>query len=546
MVSREPSRLNRMAEHSGANWLLRFVLLLGILVIGYAPSLDVPFYLDDYRTIEENPRLHDPTDLAAIWSFSPERFVASYTLAWNYAWHQSDVLGYHLVNAGIHLLTALALWALAAALIRSPALATSEQPWLAWVPFLAAALFLAHPLHTQAVTYIVQRYASLAALFYLGGMACYAWGRLRGSRGWFLAAVFCVLLALFSKQNALTVVAAIGLLEVLFFRQLGRSQRGVLFAVLAVALALLPWLLSLEPLDALTRENPDISRSAYFATQMGVLWRYIALFFVPVDLTFDYDIALAPGFFQADVLLPAAAHLALLIGALALWRRAPLVAFGVLFYYLAHLVESGPIPITDLAFEHRAYLPDAGLLIASLSLLAWAVSRWPAPVALLPITALLIATATWMTAERNRLWRDPIAFLRHETQMSPQKERVWTSLGKELMRRGRFVEALQALGTALNLGRTPDGLAVQPATLINAVMVLHYTRQHKKAFELAHLLPLGLLEPVERSRLHEVRGMALIDLQRPDLARKELTLALKYFANPKAKRALAQLEEKSP
>jgi tetratricopeptide (TPR) repeat protein len=232
----------------------------------------------------------------------------------------------------------------------------------------------------------------------------------------------------------------------------------------------------------------------------------------------------------------------LLIGALALWRRAPLAAFGILFYYLAHLVESGPIPITDLAFEHRAYLPDAGLIIAVVAVLGWASARFPVHLLLLPMSLLLIVAATALTFERNQLWRDPIAFLTHETEMSPEKERVWTSLGKELMRRGRFEEALKALGTALNLARTEDGLEVQPATLINAVMALHYTRQHKKAFQMARMLQVSILTPVERSRLFEVRGMALLDLKRPELARKELMQAIKNFPNANAEAGLAHAD----
>ena len=45
-----------------------------------------------------------------------------------------------------------------------------------------------------------------------------------------------------------------------------------------------------------------------------------------------------------------------LVACLRLVRTLPLVAFGVMFFYATHIVESGFIPIRDLAFEHRNYL----------------------------------------------------------------------------------------------------------------------------------------------------------------------------------------------
>ena len=57
------------------------------------------------------------------------------------------------------------------------------------------------------------------------------------------------------------------------------------------------------------------------------------------------------------------------------WRRRPVIAFGILFMYLAHAVESGIIPIPELAFEHRTYLPNLGLCLVAAWLLSVEVPR---------------------------------------------------------------------------------------------------------------------------------------------------------------------------
>ena len=46
------------------------------------------------------------------------------------------------------------------------------------IAFFTAMLFVSHPLATQSVTYIAQRFASLATLFYLLSVALYVQGRL--------------------------------------------------------------------------------------------------------------------------------------------------------------------------------------------------------------------------------------------------------------------------------------------------------------------------------------------------------------------------------
>jgi tetratricopeptide (TPR) repeat protein len=255
---------------------------------------------------------------------------------------------------------------------------------------------------------------------------------------------------------------------------------------------------------------------------------------LPTDQRLEYDIALVSDPFSPAVILAAGAHLVMLAGALLLWRRAPLVAFGILFFYLAHLVESSVFPITDLAFEHRTYLPNAGLAtLAALGLL-WLTAFANRDLATAAGAAVVLAALGWLTFERNRLWQDPIAFLQEDARLSPENERAWTSLGKELMRRQRFEEALQALGNALNLGRTEDGLEVGLPTLLNAVYALHYTGQHRKGFQLATLIPLDELSPLELSGLREVRGMAMAQLRRPKLARRELNRALEAYPNPSA------------
>jgi hypothetical protein len=531
------------------SWLQRGwlqVALIGLAVcVTYAITLDAPFYLDDYATITENLAIRHFSNLHTILNYTPERAFGFLTLAVDYQLHGAAPAGYHFTNILIHFLAGFAVWTLLTGLLRSPTAGRVDPDnKLRWLAFVVALIFVLHPLQTQAVTYVVQRYASLAALLYIGSLSCYTWGRLKSSAVLYAGAVILAALAFFTKQNTMTLPLAAVLVELIFFRALTHRQIALVLAsaVLGAVVVLLA-INNIDALDRVTRETTDITRSDYFATQAEVLWHYVRLFFAPFGLRMEYDIPLQSGFGNPLVLLALAGH-ALVIGfAFLLWGRMPFVAFGILFFYLAHAVESSVFPIRDLAFEHRMYLPLFGLATASSAGAMRLASRWAVPVparaAALSAVVLLLGT---LTVIRNEEWRHPLELLKADTQLSPKSERAWTSYAKELMRRGMFKEALPALAAALNLGRTKDGLEVAPQTLLNGILALYYTGQPRKAALLESWLPEDVLSPVERSRLHEVKGLWLLQTNRLDEARENLDLAAGLYPNGMADAGLAAIE----
>jgi len=430
--------------------------ILGIAVaLTYGHTLDAPFNFDGLGQIKANPVIRHLDDLRALWRYSPQRIVGFFSFALNYHFHQLDVAGYHLVNISIHLLAAGAMFWLLRGLLRSPA-ATSGVDGLqaVWLPLLAALLFAVHPLQTQAVTYIVQRFESLAALFYIGALACYVQARLEAIplRRWSfgVVAVLAAGLAFFTKQNSATLPLAILLVEVIFFTSSPRRAlvkvtitglaMTVIFVVLATIVRHSPP--SLADLDSLTRETRDISRWHYLATQLLVLFIYIKLFFLPWGLHPDYDLPLAESLLAWPVPLAAVLHLAVICLAAARVRRFPIPAFGILFYYLAHLVTSSIIPIRDVVFEHRTYLPNLGLGVAvAWSLLALAAKmRMPRRFAVV-IVCLLAILAT-LTVMRNNVWRDPLALWQDGAERAPDSPRVHLNLGNVLQERGDLTGAI--------------------------------------------------------------------------------------------------------
>ncbi len=434
-------------------------LLIALAIgIGYGHTLDVPFYLDDYLTIQSNPAVKG-FDLKRLWHEEPLRFLGYLSLALNYRIHDLELAGYHLVNIILHCLTALTLGELVRQLGKTPGWQGLSGPLSNWVPVGAVLLFALHPLQTQAVTYISQRFAVLAALFYLGALACYLRLRLarerRGRVMWGGCLGLVAALALLSKQNAATLPLAVLLVEVAGFPDSRYTARLCWLALsgLAAGLGLL-WAMNSLPefsgLDRFTRETDWFGRSQYLAAQVKILWWYLRLFFWPVGLRLDYAAHQPPAWSEPWVILSALGHLTVI--ALALWglKRTPLLAFGILFYYTAHLVESSIIPIRDLVFEHRTYLPNAGLALACAYGAVVALPRllpraaWVGP----GVLALVLSGLIGQTWHRNELWRDPIAFWEDNVRLEPLALRPRLELAREYFKAGRVEESL-ALGRQL-------------------------------------------------------------------------------------------------
>jgi hypothetical protein len=512
-------------------WVQLLVMALATLVC-YGHTLQAPFYLDDFSSIVENQVVQNWGGWRELWHYAPLRIVGYVSFAMNHHLGQFQVAGYHVTNIVIHFLSGCAVLALAKGLISTPAVRPLSSPGGAlWMPFLSGLLFLVHPLQTQAVTYIVQRLASLAALFYLSALACYVWARVSEQlwKRWLLIAgtVLFTGLAFFTKQNTFTLPLTMLLAELIFFQ--GGTKRifgflaiiamglGCLFVALAAFSGYDPF--SLKAMEALTRETTVISRSQYLATQMKVLWIYLRLFFFPVGLHLDHDVPLLNGLMSLETLPFIAGHIFVLILAIRARKKHPILAFGVLFYYLAHIVESSFIPIRDVLFEHRTYLPNAGLCLVTgwiaISILPTLVG-WLKPAAIaLPMVSIL-SVMTW---QRNQLWTDPVALWRDNATKTPNKYRVLDTYARQLLEAGRNQEAAQVLALTDRFEESDD---IQWPSAINHLIMLR--RQGKLEEALAAADQYLSKNPNPRIRSKILANKGNIYIEKRDLGKAEASL----------------------
>jgi tetratricopeptide (TPR) repeat protein len=400
-------------------WVAAAVIVAAGVVV-YANSLRGVFLFDDLRGIRDNPELRQVWPPWGFWTSVnyAGRPVLALTLAVNYAMGETEPWGYHAVNLAIHLLAGLTLFGVVRrtlreedcgsriadcgfrddgalrpnpqSAIRSPQLKGRTADGLA---FAVALLWTVHPLQTQAVTYVVQRGESLMGLFYL--LTLYAVVRAAavrsrlGGYAWSAGAVAACALGMATKQVMITAPLVVFLYDLIFLSVRpvpgrGRSadpprtgvaaslretlrRRGWLYLGLAATwLVVAPRILAIggfffDPSPP-GWARPLPTSWEYLRSQPGILAHYLSLAFWPRTLSLDYAWPVAE---TAREILPPAILVAALLGATlwALWRR-PAAAFLGLMFFLILAPTCSIVPMEDLAFEHRMYLPLAAVVAA--------------------------------------------------------------------------------------------------------------------------------------------------------------------------------------
>jgi len=368
-----------------------FVLLFFLVVLCYGGTFNAAWHLDDYHVIINNPHLHisnlQPKSLVKSFFAHPDqqsnpdtkfyRPFSCLTLAINWHFAKRSVVSYHVFNITIHFLTAFFLFLTVFDILKLPNMRDKYRGNEYFIALLTATFWAINPIQTQAVTYIVQRMASLATMFYILSLFFYIKGRTVSSpikRNFsFFGCLLSFLLGLASKENIMILPIALVLVEATFFQDLSHAKTkkillwvtvggGILVIVVGSLLFLHP-----NPISAILSgfENRSFSPLQRLMTQPRALVYYLSQIFYPVPtrLSIEHDIIISTSLLNPWTTLPS---IGLILGLIAfgLWkiRRMPILSFAILFFFLNHFIESTIISL-ELIFEHRNYLPSLFLFL---------------------------------------------------------------------------------------------------------------------------------------------------------------------------------------
>ena len=194
---------------------------------------------------------------------------------------------------------------------------------------------------------------------------------------YYVASVGMAIGAMLSKENSITLPLAIIMVDLLFFAQKEKKWKNFLGWLPFLLTSLLPLYYGgvltgffqafvsgthkdFLPTDTSARSS-SLPRGQYFLSQFSVLCTYLRLLIFPINQKLDYyDYPVAKSLFEFRALI-SFLFLSSLLGAAIFWiKKNRLLSFCVFWFFITLSVESSIIPIKDIIFEHRMYLPMAG------------------------------------------------------------------------------------------------------------------------------------------------------------------------------------------
>jgi len=439
--------------------LLALTILLVMCVLAYLPGLGGDFLLDDFHNLVDNPALRAIGTSAQNWlalalssgSGTLRRPISMLSFGIDYRLFGLDPLAFKITNLVIHLANGLLFYRLAQHLVpRLISMREDRQTAISasLVALLATALWLLHPLNVSSVLYVVQRMNLLAGLFTLIGLVCYTEGRermLRGERGPAIAfATFCLLsvLATLSKENGALIVGYAWIIEVLCYRfaahepQQQRTIKAFFWLTLALPIALFCVHLVTHP-QWLTNSyaGRDFTLYQRLLSESRTLCDYLLWIFVPLPQwmgIFHDDFAISTGLFTPIQTFASTAFLiALAACAWKLRNRYPGVAFGVAWFVIGHSMESTILPL-ELVFEHRNYLPMAGLLLGVVCTVAYEIHIF-GRIGMALVSAIVIVFFGTLTMTRTVDWSSALRLAKSEALHHPNSSRAQYEAGRQIV-----------------------------------------------------------------------------------------------------------------
>ncbi|OAI56626.1 hypothetical protein AYO49_03885 [Verrucomicrobiaceae bacterium SCGC AG-212-N21] len=542
--------------------------IAAIITLGaclYVHTLGFPFQFDDHVYLLGSPFVTQAKDFILNKSFNE---VANHSVALGLgfdpsvnfilrpiaylSFHLNYVLangftpaGFRAVNIGIHCLNAVLLFLLLRHLLRhSPKAAGLPAGSVIFIPLAVSLLWVAHPLHTESVTYIVQRFTSMVCFFMLLTVLLYFLSVTAERRrtAFFLRglAVLTAIAGMLTKESMFTVPVMIVMLH---YVVMGGTLKRACWQALPLLLCMLiiPTLTLLisraqsgsggiaAAMQIAASSKDPAYQYHYFLTQLGVILEYVRLLVWPQGLNIDRQYQLATSFLQLRVWLSFLVIIGILVAA---WRhfrmnrnniRHVLIAAGVFWFFLRLAVTSSFVPLDDLMVDHRTYGASMGLMLVLVCALDLARTgfpkpagvRWTAPAALAAWVALLSAA----TLNRNEVWQSETSLWSDTVLKSPNKARPWDNLGVCHYMAGREDEAIACLMKSATLNPQHLPAYIKLGVIFNA---------KGKYGDAAEWSNKGLDRFPDAAVLYYNRGVALCGLGMVTQGKEAMELAVKY------------------
>ncbi|MFH2219350.1 MAG: tetratricopeptide repeat protein [Pseudomonadota bacterium] len=482
-----------------------FITLFVFLTVIYANSFHCGWFFDDHPNIVENTNVH-------IESLSLKNIVKTFyvkdfehkgvirplsylTFALNYYVGGFDVFGYHVVNFTIHYIAAIFLFLFIYNALQLPILNARYENTAYSVALLSAFFWATHPLQITAVTYIVQRMASMAGMFYIMAMYFYLKARVANKTGkqtaFFALCGISAILSFASKENAAMLPVSLYVFDLFLIQGLTGENVKKNFKIFILPL-LIVLLLGYLYVDLSTifddykyRPFTLIER---LLTEPRVILFYVSLILYPTSsrLMLLHDTEISRSLLTPWTTFPAIFGILFIIGtALFISRKRPLIAYCILFFFINHVIEGSIIPL-ELIYEHTNYTPSMLLFVPVAMIWVYVIDYFSYNRLLQSmvtfVVIVLISAQGHTTYLRNDIFKDGISLWEDNTKKAGLLPRTHHGLGAALLSSGFDTEGIAEHEKALKI-EAGDKIHNRYRTHFNLGTYYFYHNEYDKAYE---------------------------------------------------------------
>lgn len=471
-------RLMKIAVAGG--WFFLFL----VTIFAYFPGLSGPFVFDDFGNIDLLGDYGGVSDWDTFKAFvfggksgptGRPLSLLSFLIDAN-TW-PADPWPFKRTNLVIHLINGALLGVLISRIL---SILDFDKKAARSIVLVSTACWMLHPFLVSTTLYAVQRMAQLSTLFIFAGLIGYLHGRSMlqrdTTRAYLLMTMsigLFTLLSVLSKENGILLPLLIGVIE---FTVL--ASQGARFIALdrrwGFVFIVTPCLIIFAYLGLQAFNSPffeavpprDFSIYERVLTQPRILFDYLHNWFIPKLYTTgvfqDHYIKSSGILSPISTVLSILMHIAIIVFAIRLRRKWPLVAMAALFFYASHMLESTVINL-ELYFEHRNYLAACFLFVP---IVAFLYDKMRRQMFVIMVLGMLLVM-TGFTRYSATVWQDFSSMVEASAGKAPTSARAQAEYARDLFNENRYEESLRVMDTAI---ATIPG--VKPHLLLNRLMML--------------------------------------------------------------------------
>lgn len=443
-----------------------FLFTLGILA--YGRVLPFPFVHDDIVFIQKNLHLARWDDIGHIF-LSSSSFTQHLSIANSYYRPFLEVIykceyalfgfapwGYHLTNILLHILNSILLFKTIQILFRKNITALG-----------VAALFLLHPVQTEAVSCIAGISNLVFTFFCFSSFLCYLWARAQKDKTIFafdMCAYVLFIAALLSKEQAVIFPAIIIFYEIFFAsgqasRYCERMLRVSVFVMIVISYFVFrKMILHIAPVP-IDLNNPELVLRLLSIPR--TLFMYLGLVLWPVDLHYYRCLDILRPFF-----IPAVGILVLVLGVEGLLKMLPaserkMAAFGIGWFLLTIFPVLNIVPLIVeyshvMTSEHFLYFSLPGLLLFLFVTGEYAL-RWIFKDSFARgakfVFILMLCVLLALTVKQNSFWKDAATLFERTLRYEQGIARLHILLAQTYYDAEKIEEAIAEYSKAQNIMR---------------------------------------------------------------------------------------------